>query len=149
MAQSLSRVYLHIVFSTKDRYPFLSEPALRTEMHSYLAGVSNKLGMQPVEIGGVADHVHMLVLFPRTLTIANAVKEVKRNSSLWAKDRNLSKFAWQTGYGSFSVSPSNVDEVVRYIKNQEAHHKTQSFQEEYRLLLEKHSVEYDERYVWD
>ena len=91
----------------------------------------------------------MLVLYPRTATIADCVKEVKRNSTLWLKEKGLSKFAWQTGYGVFSVSQSNVDEVVSYIKNQETHHRTLTFQEEYRLFLEKHAVEYDERYVWD
>ena len=91
----------------------------------------------------------MLVLYPRTATIADCVKEVKRNSTLWLKEKGLCKFAWQTGYGVFSVSQSNVYEVMNYIKNQETHHRTLTFQEEYRLLLKKHAVEYDERYVWD
>lgn len=118
-------------------------------MHAYLAGISKTLKLSPVEIGGVADHVHMLVILPRNQSISDCVKEVKRNSSVWAKEKGMDKFAWQTGYGVFSVSQSNVPEVVKYIKKQEIHHRSLSFQDEYRLLLKKHSTEYDERYVWD
>lgn len=105
----------------------------------------------PVEIGGVEDHVHILSLFPRTRTVAEVVKETKRVSTNWLLEQaeELRGFHWQAGYGVFSVSQSNVDGVVDYIRRQEEHHRKQTFQDEYRAFLKKHAVEFDERYVWD
>ena len=149
MAQSLSRIYLHIIFSTKERYPHLVERQLRREAHAYLGGIAKSLGCQPVIVGGVADHVHLLLCFSRTMEVANLVRDLKRRSSVWLHGRGLDKFTWQNGYGVFSVSQSNVEEVESYIRNQEEHHKKISFQEEYRIFLKKHTVQFDERYVWN
>jgi putative transposase len=150
MSQSLSRIYLHLVFSTKDRYPYFGNKELRDELHSYLGGVLKTLKTEPVEIGGVADHVHALILFPRTMTVAEMVKETKRASTTWVRSQKevWKNFHWQGGYGVFSVSPSNVEDVVAYIRNQEEHHRRVTFQDEYRALLKKHAVCFDEKYVW-
>lgn len=149
MSQSLSRLFVHVIFSTKGRYPFLEDSAQRAELHAYLGEVAKRIGFQPVRVGGVADHVHLLLIQPRTATIADCVKEVKRVSTKWMKEKGNSKFAWQAGYGVFSVSQSNVNEVEAYIRDQDVHHRVLSFQDEYRVFLQKHAVAYDERYVWD
>ncbi|MGB6222090.1 IS200/IS605 family transposase [Haloferula sp.] len=151
MPQSLSAVYLHLVFSTKDRRPFLSNPEVRHEMHAYLGGISRELHCPPLVAGGVEDHVHLLARHARTITQADWVKELKRSSSLWIKQREptLGDFAWQTGYGLFSVSPSMLETVEHYIANQEEHHRKLSFQDEFRMMLRKHRIDWDERYVWD
>jgi putative transposase len=151
MAQSLARLWTHLIFSTKNRFPFLTDKVLRAEMHAYLAEMLRTHGCETLIVGGVEDHAHSLFALSRTLTIANVVKEVKRTSSGWIKEssRLLSKFRWQGGYAAFSVSQSNLDEVFRYIANQEEHHKRVTFQDEYRAFLNAYGVEYDERYVWD
>jgi putative transposase len=151
MAQSLDQVYLHTIFSTKDRHPFFQTPELQKELHAYLASVCNNLKCPAIKIGGVADHVHLLTRLPRTVTIADFVKEAKRVSSLWLHGRGneWSGFHWQSGYGVFSVSSSMVPQVEKYIINQPEHHRTQSFQEEYREFLQRHHVEFDEQYMWD
>ena len=151
MPQSLSTVYIHLVFSTKERHLAFQDPALRTELHAYLGGISKSLDCPPVMVGGVADHVHLLCLFGRTITLANWVKELKRVSNLWLQEKGPAweLFGWQSGYGCFSVSQSNVPKVTAYIAGQEAHHRSFSFQDEFRVLLRKHNIEWDERYVWD
>lgn len=151
MPQSLSAVYVHIVFSTKDRHAAFQNPDLRGEMHAYLGGVSKTLDCPPLIVGGTADHVHLLGRMARTITQADWVKELKRVSSIWLKERGpeWALFAWQSGYGCFSVSQSNVARVTEYIANQKAHHHTMGFQDEFRALLRKHNIEWDERYVWD
>jgi putative transposase len=151
MPQSLDQVYLHTIFSTKDRYPFFQTPEIQKELHAYLASVSNNLKCPAIKIGGVADHVHLLTRLPRTVTIADFVKEVKRVTSRWLHERGneWDKFSWQVGYGVFSVSASKVPQVEKYIVNQAEHHRTQTFQEEYREFLQRHEVEFDEQYVWD
>lgn len=151
MPQSLSCVHIHLVFSTKEREPFLQEPAIRKEMHAYLGGVSKKLGCPPVVVGGQEDHVHLLCRLSRTVSQSEWVKEIKRVSSIWIKQRDpsLAAFAWQGGYGAFSVSESALDKTQEYITHQEAHHKKQTFQDEYREFLRKHGMEWDERFVWD
>jgi len=151
MPQSLAASYQHLVFSTKDRSPFLRDGALRAEMHSYLGGVSKQLHCDPVRIGGVEDHVHILARLDRSISIAEWVKELKRISSQWIKQRApaLGDFAWQAGYGVFSVSQSMLETVIAYIDGQEAHHKKITFQEEYRMLLQKHQITWDERHVWE
>ena len=150
MAQSLSAVYLHLVFSTRNRVPYLSDTTLRGEMHAYLGGISNTLDCPVLLIGGTEDHVHVLCHFGRSITLADWVKEIKRASTLWIKKRapELREFAWQSGYGIFSVSPSNIDAVKTYIAGQAEHHKKQTFQDEFRLLMKKHGITWDERYVW-
>jgi putative transposase len=151
MSQSLSTVYLHLIFSTKDRRPFLRDDAIRGEVHAYLGGISKQMDCTPVIIGGVEDHVHILAQQSRTATQSDWVKELKRVSSIWIKERDptLREFRWQSGYGIFSVSVSKLESVKSYISNQEHHHRKITFQEEYREFLKRHSISWDERYVWD
>ena len=151
MAQSLSNVLVHIVFSTKERQPFLSDLALRVAMHKYLAAVSAALRCPAIKVGGTEDHVHLLARQARTVTVAGWVRELKRISSLWVKDlfNGSAGFQWQAGYGAFSVSQSHSASVERYIVRQEAHHRRISFQEEFRTLLDRYQIVYDERYLWD
>jgi REP element-mobilizing transposase RayT len=151
MAQSLARLWTHLIFSTKDRFPFLTDKALRSDMHAYLSEMFRKQGCETLIVGGVEDHTHSLFALSRTHAIAGVIKEVKRTSSGWIKgaSRKLSKFHWQGGYAAFSVSQSNLVDVIRYIENQEEHHKRVTFQDEYRAFLNAYGVEFDERYVWD
>ena len=151
MPQSLSNVLVHIVFSTKERPPFLLDTKLRAAMHKHLAVVSTQLRCPVIKVGGVEDHVHILARQARTITLAEWVKESKRPSSLWAKEarQGCQVFPWQAGYGAFSVSQSQSAAVERYIARQQEHHRSLSFQEELRTLLSRHKIAYDERYVWD
>ncbi len=151
MPQSLSAVYLHLVFSTKDRRPFLRDKRVRDALHAYLGGVSKTLDCPPLIVGGVEDHVHLLCRFARTITQAEWVKELKRISNGWLKEhgRDYADFEWQGGYADFSVSQSSLKQVEQYIANQEEHHRKTTFQDELRTLLRKHEIEFDERYVWD
>ncbi len=151
MPQSLARVVLHIVFSTKNRVPFLKDPDLRSRLHAYMAGVLQNIGCEPILIGGVEDHVHILCNLSRTITIAGLVEEVKKSPSKWMKEQGttFSDFYWQGGYGAFSVSQSNVEQVRAYIAAQVEHHRKVSFQDEFRALCLKHGVAIDERFVWD
>ena len=151
MPQSLSKIYVHIIFSTKHRFPFLTDTDTRNEMHAYLGGICNRLGCPVVTVGGTADHVHILCMLSRVHTIAKLLEEVKKNSSKWVKTKRqeLLKFSWQNGYGIFSVSQSHVDTVKRYIGNQQRHHRKLTFQDEYRIFLKEYQVNYDERYIWD
>ena len=151
MPQSLAAVYLHLVYSTKGRQPFLVDHATRESLHAYLGGTSKQLDCPTIIVGGIEDHVHLLARFGRTITLANWVKEVKRVSSLWLKKqgRKYDGFEWQRGYGVFSVSHSKLAQVEDYIVNQAEHHRLMSFQDELRFLFRKHNVEFDEQYVWD
>ena len=150
MPQSLSAVYIHLVFSTKHRQPFLRDKSLREDLHAFLGGTSKTLECPPLIVGGVEDHVHLLARFGRTITQADWVKELKRVSNLWLKEEGgIAGFAWQAGYSDFSVSQSKLEQVRRYIANQEKHHRKRSFQDEVRALLTRHRIEWDERYVWD
>lgn len=151
MPQSLARVVLHIVFSTKNRAPHLRDPSLRRRLHAYVAGVLQEWRCPPIAIDGVEDHVHVLCNLSRTVTIAKLVEEVKKGPSKWIKAQTpaLFDFQWQSGYGAFSVSESNVAQVKAYVEGQEQHHATIDFQAEFRALCRKHGLEIDERYVWD
>ncbi len=152
MPQSLSKVYIHIVFSTKDRVPFLKDNNLSEEMHAYLSGASKNLGSQSLQVGGAIDHVHILCTLSRKNTIADLVRDLKKGSSKWIKSKEspfLNDFQWQSGYGVFSVSPSHLNSLKKYIINQAEHHTKETFQDELRRLFLKYNVEYDERYVWD
>jgi len=151
MPQSLSAVYLHAVFSTKDRRRFLQDPMLRTRMHAYLGEISRRLACPSIIAGGTDDHIHQLIRFGRTISQADWIKEIKRASSLWIKrcDPRLRNFAWQAGYGFFSVRLADLDVVMQYIATQEEHHRRISFQDEFRRMLKEHGLEWDERYVWD
>jgi putative transposase len=150
MPQSLSKVILHIVFSTKNREPWL-DSKVRPRMHAYLATICRDLGGELAHVGGVADHVHIVTTLPRILSQAQLVEQIKKTSSKWIKglDPRFRGFFWQRGYGVFSVSPSQLDAVLQYVNSQREHHRTRTFQEEYRELLRNHRVDFDERYVWD
>jgi putative transposase len=150
MPQSLSKVILHIIFSTKDREPWL-DSNVRSRMDAYLATICRDLGADFVHVGGVSDHVHIVTTLPRTLSQAQFIEQIKKTSSKWIKtvDARYRSFSWQRGYGAFSVSPSQLEGVLRYVKEQPEHHRTHTFQEEYRALLRKHGIDFDERYVWD
>ncbi len=150
MPQSLAKVYLHVIFSTKGRAPLLADE-WRDELFRVLGGAANNLGCQSMIVGGVADHVHMLFQLGRTITIAVAVGKIKSTSSAWINEtRGLpAAFHWQAGYAAFSVSQTNVEAVIEYILNQAAHHAEQSFQDELRVWLKRYKIEWDERYVWD
>ena len=150
MPQSLSRVFVHIIFSTKDREPWLGSD-IPPRMHAYLATICRDLGAELVRVGGVADHVHIVTTLPRTVSQAQLIEEIKKASSKWIKtlDARYRGLFWQRGYGAFSVSQSQLDTVVQYVEAQQEHHRTRTFQEEYRELLRRHGVDFDERYVWD
>ena len=150
MPQSLAKAYLHAIFSTKNREPLLAD-AWREELFGVLGGAANNLGCQSLTVGGVADHVHMMFQLGRTITIADAVGRIKSSSSAWVNQtRGLpTLFRWQAGYGAFSVSQSAVEAVREYIRRQAEHHRTVTFQDEYREWLRRYGMEWDERYVWD
>jgi putative transposase len=150
MPQSLSRILVHLIFSTKNRDPCLT-PEIRAELHPYLAIVLRENGCSPLQVGGAEDHVHLLFGLSRTLTVAQVVEKVKTSSSRWmkTKDAAAAGFHWQAGYGAFSVSQSDADRVVRYIQAQVEHHREATFQEEYRQFLHRYQVPYDENHVWE
>ena len=151
MSQSLSSVFLHVVFSTKNRFPFLSDDGVRGQVHAFLGGIAKNLNCPPILVGGVSDHVHILIHLGRSVSQAELVKELKRGSNLFIQERfpHIKKFAWQAGYGAFSVSASNLETVRTYIGKQAEHHARVSFQDEFRAFLEKHELAFDERYVWE
>lgn len=146
-----TKILVHIVFSTKDRRPFLCDFALREELHQYLGGILTNHDCQPIITGGVEDHVHLLFTLSRTYEVATLVKELKRGSSIWIKTKNpdLRDFAWQNGYGIFSIGFSQIEPTRAYIAGQEEHHRKVSFQDEFRKILKRYEVQFDERYVWD
>ena len=150
MPQSLAVNLIHLVFSTKNRKPLLVE-AVRPELFAYQAGILEQWNSPALRIGGEADHVHMLFRLSKNYALSKVVEEVKKSSSKWVKARIpfCTDFAWQNGYAAFSVSQSRVSDVERYIQQQADHHRAASFIEELRLLLRRHGLEYDERYVWD
>jgi putative transposase len=150
MGQSLVKNYLHIVFSTKNRQPLI-QPLIEAELHSYLGGICNEHECQTLKIGGYTDHVHILCLLSKKITLVNFMEHLKVHSSKWVKTKSeeYRNFYWQDGYGAFSVNPTQVETVIRYIANQHTHHQKKTYQDEYRGFLKKYKVEYDERYVWD
>ena len=151
MAQSLARLWTHLIFSTKERFPFLSDTSIRKDRPAYLSTVLRNHDCDTLIVGGVADHVHALFALSRNYSIATIVKEIKRTSSSWVKDESplLRKFPWQNGYGAFWLSQSDLGRVVSYIERQEEHHRRVTFKDEFRALLKRYEIDYDERYVWD
>jgi len=150
MPQSLAKILVHIIFSTKGRMPVIARE-VRPELNAYIAGILKHLGCPSILVNSVADHVHILCYLSKTIALAKVIEEVKKASSKWIKPKAaaLRNFHWQNGYGAFSVSQSNVEEVRRYIANQEEHHRLVTFEEEFRAFLHRYGVEYDERHVWD
>lgn len=150
MPQSLARLHIHLIYSTKNR-ELLITGEIRETLHAYTATVLQNLGCASVLINSVEDHIHLLFDLARTVAVSQVVEDVKKSSSKWIKTQapEFATFAWQTGYGAFAVSESNVEVVRRYIANQREHHRKKTFQEEYRAFLTRHNVSFDERYVWD
>src|SRR5579863_1390550 len=142
--------YHHCVFSTKERRPLIT-PALRERLWPFLGGIARQNKMKAIEIGGVEDHVHMLLSLPASMPIAKAMQLIKGGSSKWVHETfpEHRLFGWQEKYGAFSVSVSQLDKIVQYIRSQPQHHRKMTFQEEFLELLKQHRVEYDERYLWD
>ncbi len=150
MGQSLVKNYIHIVFSTKHRIHMIDD-AIENELYAYLGGICNNLECQVLKVGGYTNHIHILCLLSKKITLAKLLAEVKANSSRWMKTKGEKhqNFYWQDGYGAFSVRQSEVQVVSNYIANQKEHHNKRSFKDEYRDVLKEHGVEFDEKYVWD
>ena len=150
MPQSLSSILIHLIFSTKNREPFLT-PEIDAELYPYMASIFQAMKSPALIINGTSDHIHTLFSLSRVVTIADLVEEVKTDSSRWikTKGRIFRNFHWQSGYGAFSIGQSQVQAVKRYIKRQKEHHRRITFQDEYRKFLKAYEVDYDERYVWD
>jgi putative transposase len=150
VSQSLAKNLIHLIFSTKNRKPVILKPT-RPELHKYMAGILVEWDSPAVIIGSVADHVHLLFYLSKNHALSKVVEQVKKGSSKWIKTQGsrYSPFHWQSGYGAFSVSQSNVARVTTYIVNQEEHHRTRKFQDEFHAFLRRHQVDFDERYVWD
>ncbi|RRB04286.1 IS200/IS605 family transposase [Larkinella rosea] len=150
MPQSLTHVYVHLVFSTKYRQPIIGDE-VKDELYAYLGGICKQLECNPVKVGGYYDHVHILCILSKKIALMKLLEEVKKSSSKWMKTRGdaYQDFYWQDGYGAFSVNPSQVDAVIRYISNQYQHHQETTFQDECRGIYKKYGTAYDERYVWD
>jgi REP element-mobilizing transposase RayT len=144
-------MYTHIVFSTKHREPHLIDRDLAQQVHAYLAGTCENLESTALLVGGASDHVHILCRLSPKITVMDLLRELKRESSKWVKQTfpSLRRFYWQSGYGAFSISPSHVEDLKRYIQRQVEHHRKETFQEELRRFFKKYGIEFDERYVWD
>ncbi len=152
MSQSVARVTIHIVFSTKHRKPWLQTPELRGDLFAYMATIlKTNVDSPALIIGGVEDHIHALCLLSRKLAIMKVIEKAKTETSKWLKNQSqqTSDFAWQNGYGAFSVSESNIPQVKKHIKNQEEHHRKMTFQDEFRQLCKRHGIDLDERYAWN
>ena len=149
MANTYSELYLHIVFSTKNRIDLI-RPEIENRVWKYLGGIARNHKMTAIQVGGIENHVHALVGFPTTISPSQAAQYLKGGSSAWIHQEfsDLKKFAWQDGYGIFSVSKRDIPAVVKYIHDQREHHKTETFEEEYIRLLQLHDIEYDERYLF-
>ena len=149
MAGAFTKVYYHLVFSTKDRAKLIDED-IKTELYSYLYGIFKNENGYVLAIGGMSDHIHLLCSIPPKNSISDMIKKIKVASSKWLKERGglYQKFQWQPGYGLFTVSHSQVDVVSKYIKNQKKHHENFSYKDEFRLLLKKHNIEFDEKFIW-
>lgn len=150
MPQSHSKIVIHLVFSTRHRAPVISKE-IQPELSYYMTGIIAGMGCQPIQVVGAADHIHILFALSRTETIAHVVEQIKTSSSKWIKTLSpaFAQFHWQSGYSAFSVSQSAIKDVIVYIQNQQEHHKKMTFQDEYRKLLQRYEIEYDEKYMWD
>ena len=149
MSQSLARLLVHSVFSTKERRPFVRSEEVRTEIYAYIAGILRNLQSPSIIIGGAKDHIHILSALSKNVALSELIGRIKGSSSKRLKEKGIHGFAWQNGYGAFSVSEWQVAAVTAYIANQAEHHRQFSFQDEVRQLLKRHHTAFDERYVWD
>ena len=150
MPQSLAKIYLHIIFSTKNRQKLI-KPEIEIELYKYIAGILRNLDCAAIKISGTSDHLHILNTLSRTISVSKMIGLLKKDSSKWLKlkGNDFKNFHWQNGYGVFSVSHLKVNSVKKYIENQQEHHKKKSFKEEYLEFLKEYTLEYDERYIWD
>ncbi len=148
MAQSLSKVYIHCVFSTKKGAPLITD-TIRKDLHSYIIGTLSNIDSYVNEIYANSDHIHVLCTLPRTITIAELISKIKTSSTKWIKNQGIINFSWQGGYGTFSVSSSKVMVVEKYIQNQQQHHKTMTFKDELRKFFNEYKIDFNEQYVWD
>jgi putative transposase len=150
MPQSLSSLLIHLVFSTKNREPFITKE-IETELHPYMAKILRELKSPSLAIDGTSDHVHILFSLARTITMADLVEELKTSTSKWmkTKGREFKNFHWQRGYGAFSIGQSNVATLKQYVHRQKGHHRIITFQDEYRKFLKAYAIAYDEEHVWD
>jgi putative transposase len=150
MPQSLSNILLHLVFSTKNREPLILAE-MEPELYAYIAAIHKNMACPLLDIGGTSNHLHILCRLERVVTVSKLLEEVKKSSSKWmkTKDKRLVGFSWQAGHGAFSIGMSNIEALEKYIARQKEHHRLQSFEDEYRALLKKYHVEWDENHVWD
>jgi putative transposase len=150
MSQSLTQLFVHLVFSTKHRKPIITQE-VQSELYNYMGGILNNLECSPIQIGGTTDHVHVLCVLSKKIATIKLIEELKKSSSKWIKFKgdNFSSFYWQDGYGAFSVGYTQIQVVQKYILRQEEHHSKITFQDEYRTFLKKYQIPYDERYIWD
>jgi len=150
MAQSLADIVIHIVFSTKERKPWI-DAVNESELHAYICGICRNLSCPVIKINGVEDHIHVLLSLGRTIAVSKLVAEIKANSSRWIKTKNRQscEFSWQSGYGAFSVSRPQINGAIKYLEGQKEHHKIQTFQEEFLTMLKMSQIPYDEKYLWD
>lgn len=150
MGQSLVKNYIHVVFSTKHRKPLIDKE-IESDLNKYLGGICRGLDCDPIQVGGYHDHIHILCLLSKKMSLVSFMKDLKSNSSKWIKTKGekYEDFFWQDGYGAFSISPNRADDVTKYIANQHQHHKQVSFQDEYRALLKEYQTDFDEKYLWD
>jgi len=147
MAHTYISALVHVVFSTKGRQRTISAQ-LQPKLWAYLGGIAGRNGMTAVQVGGIADHVHVLLILPATMPIAKAVQLLKGGSSKWIHDTEGKPFAWQDGYGAFTVGIAQLQTTIAYIRNQEEHHRKRTFEEEFLAFLKKHDIQYDPRFVW-
>lgn len=150
MGQSLNKIYVHLVFSTKHRNPLITN-SIKEDLFSYIGGICKNLECNPIQVGGEKDHVHILCLLSKKIALMELIEKIKSNSSKWIKTKGseFENFYWQSGYGAFSVNPSEIDIVTNYIENQEDHHKKITFKEEFLKFLKKYKIDYDEKYIWE
>jgi len=147
MPHTFTNLLMHIIFSTKDRAPLITDD-LKPKLHAYMGGIVRELKGKALIINGTADHVHLLVSASPSLSLSDSMRVLKTNSSRWAHETSRTPFSWQSGYGAFSVSQSNVQAVLEYIAHQEEHHRKITFQEEYIMFLRKHDISFDENNLW-
>jgi putative transposase len=147
VANTYTDLIYHIVFSTKERRPFIKE-AVQADLYRYIGGIIRQEGGMLIEIGGVSDHLHIVMRLKPSKALADVVRTIKAKSSKWVRGmEQRNAFQWQRGYGAFSISESRLNDVTKYVKRQQEHHRRMSFREEYIMLLERHGIEYDERYL--